>query len=121
MSLNHAKTYADEDRLSLKNEESLYNHSGGDNYVQQSNQNHLLYETLLANKQQQQHHHHHHSSHHHHHNNQESVSTVDISAIEIDPIIVNYGLMSMHHQSTAAIDSGNADSDSLLSDIDMIT
>ncbi|KAG5671862.1 hypothetical protein PVAND_002033 [Polypedilum vanderplanki] len=122
MSLNHAsvvaKSYVDEDRLSIKNEDSLFNHSGSNNnnYVQQSNQNHLLYETLLANK----HHHNHHHHHHHQHHNQENISTVDISAIEIDPIIVNYGLMSMHHEPNTTVDSGHADSDSLLSDIDMI-
>lgn len=110
MSLNHAKNYVDDDRISIKNEDSLFNQCGNDGFVQQqNNQNHLLYESLLASKQQQLHH------------QQHSNSTVDISAIEIDPIIVNYGLMSMHRETTAATDSGCADSDSLLSDIDMMT
>ena len=54
---------------------------------------------------------------------QQQCSTVDISSI--DPIITNYGLLSMHHHTSC--DNGSVDSilqsdtDSLISDIDMIT
>lgn len=52
----------------------------------------------------------------------QQMSTVDMSSI--DPIITNYGLMSMHHHSNcdrASVDSIlQSDSDSLISDIDMI-
>jgi len=48
-------------------------------------------------------------------------STVDMS--NIDPIITNYGLMSMHHNcDNASVDSIlQSDSDSLISDIDMVS
>lgn len=58
------------------------------------------------------------------HQLQQQRSTVDMSAI--DPIITNYGLMSMHHHQSNC-DSASADSilqsdtDSLISDIDMMT
>lgn len=53
--------------------------------------------------------------------NQQQCSTVDLSAI--DPIS-NYGLLAMHHQNcdNASVESIlQSDSDSLISDIDMIT
>lgn len=57
------------------------------------------------------------------HQLQQQRSTVDMSAI--DPIIANYGLMSMHHQSNcdnASVESIlQSDTDSLISDIDMMT
>ena len=105
MSLNHAgKSYGDDESVSIKNEESMYNQCNGhDNFMQQ---NHLMYDSVLANKQN---------------------STVDIT--QIDPIIINYGLLSMHRDNiSGTADSGNpdsilhpSDSDSLLSDIDMIS
>lgn len=53
---------------------------------------------------------------------QQQLSTIDMSSI--DPIITNYGLMSMHHQANcdnASVESLlQSDSDSLISDIDMI-
>lgn len=53
---------------------------------------------------------------------QQQLSTVDMSSI--DPIIANYGLMSMHHHANcdnASVESIlQSDSDSLISDIDMI-
>lgn len=53
---------------------------------------------------------------------QQQQSTVDMSSL--DPIITNYGLMSMHHQTNcdnASVESIlHSDSDSLISDIDMI-
>jgi uncharacterized membrane protein YfhO len=57
------------------------------------------------------------------HNHQQQLSTVDMSSI--DPIITNYGLMSMHHHhancDNASVESIlQSDSDSLISDIDMI-
>lgn len=109
MSLNHAgKSYRDDESVSIKNEESMYNQcNGSDNFMQQNNhQNHLMYDSVLANKQN---------------------STVDMT--QIDPIIINYGLLSMHRDNiSGTADSGNpdsilhpSDSDSLLSDIDMIS
>jgi hypothetical protein len=56
------------------------------------------------------------------HIHQQQLSTVDMSTI--DPIIATYGLMSMHHHPSC--DNGSvesilqSDSDSLISDIDMI-
>lgn len=54
---------------------------------------------------------------------QQQLSTIDMSSIE--PIITNYGLMSMHQHSNCDSASVNSilqsDSDSLISDIDMIT
>lgn len=56
------------------------------------------------------------------HIHQQQLSTVDMSSI--DPIVTNYGLMSMHHHSNcdnASVESIlQSDSDSLISDIDMI-
>lgn len=58
-----------------------------------------------------------------HHQHQQQLSTVDMSSL--DPIISNYGLLSMQHNSNC--DNGSVDSilqsdtDSLISDIDMIT
>lgn len=107
MSLNQVKSYVEDDGISLKNEESIFSHCG-DKFLQQQQGNHLLYENMISSKQQQQ-----------------QNSTVDMSAI--DPIIVNYGLMSMHQKPNGTTDSVNAesilpsDSDSLLSDIDMIS
>lgn len=53
---------------------------------------------------------------------QHQQSTVDMSAI--DPVIDNYGLLAMQHQSncdSASVESIlHSDSDSLISDIDMI-
>lgn len=55
-------------------------------------------------------------------NHQQQHSTVDLSSL--DPIMNNYGLISMHHNGNgdnASVDSIlQSDSDSLISDIDMI-
>jgi hypothetical protein len=113
------KTYLDDDGgISIKSEDAqqqLFNQCSGDKFLQQqqNGQNHLLYDTMIASKHDQQ-----------------QNSTVDMSAI--DPIIVNYGLMSMHQKPNGtAVDnncSGNnpdsiltSNSDSLLTDIDMIS
>lgn len=52
---------------------------------------------------------------------QQQCSTVDMSAI--DPIVANYGLLSMHHANCDNVNDSilQSDSDSLISDIDMIS
>lgn len=62
------------------------------------------------------------SSTNNHIHQQQQLSTIDMSSI--DPIITNYGLLSMHHHANcdnASVESIlQSDSDSLISDIDMI-
>ena len=64
------------------------------------------------------------NQHHQQQHQQQQLSTVDMSTI--DPIITNYGLLSMHHHTNCdnagVVDSIlQSDSDSLISDIDMIS
>lgn len=94
MSLNHTKSY-EEDRSSIKIETPGYNTQCSENYIQQQN-DHFHYDPLMSSKQS---------------------STVDMSAI--DPIIVNYQLLSMHQK--APIINGNENAESLLNDIDMLS
>lgn len=101
MSLSH---HGNDANGHMKNGESMYN--GNDNFIQQNNHNNLMYNSVVGHKQN---------------------STVDMT--QIDPIIINYGILSMHRDNqSATADSGRADSqlhpsdsDSLLSDIDMVS
>lgn len=52
------------------------------------------------------------------HLHQQQLSTIDMSLI--DPIIGNYSLMPMHHSNASVESILQSDSDSLISDIDMI-
>ena len=102
MSLNHH--HGNDENGHIKNGESMYN--GNDNFMQQNNQNNLSFDSINDHKQN---------------------STVDMT--QIDPIIINYGMLSMHRDNpNGTADSGHpesilhpSDSDSLLSDIDMMS
>jgi hypothetical protein len=93
MSLNQIKSYLEDEKESIKNE-YMFLQDGTSDFIQRTKQDHLLYNS--AHKQD---------------------STVDMSTI--DPMIVNYGLMSM--QPKADVKMSSNDSDSLLNDIDMLT
>lgn len=92
MSLNHTKSYED-DGSAIKIETANFNGQCNENYVQQND--HFHFDPLIAKQS----------------------STVDMSAI-VDPIIINYQLLSMHQKSP--IDS-HENADSLLNDIDMLS
>jgi hypothetical protein len=91
MSLNHTKSY-EEDRSAIKLESTPgYNSQCSENYAQHND--HFHFDPLKQN------------------------STVDMSAI-VDPIIINYQLLSMHQKTPI---NGNENADSLLNDIDMLS
>jgi hypothetical protein len=96
MSLDHTKSY-DEDRSAIKIETPNFNNDCNDNNYTQQNNN-FQYDTLTS--------------------KQSDMSTVDMSAI--DPITITYQLMSMHHK-LSSMSGDNADSDSILNDIDMLS
>lgn len=109
MNLNRGDSFMEEENredLMLSQLSSNMNHQGS-NLL---NLDHLTHDPMLSASS---------SSLNHH---QQQQSTVDMSSI--DPIITNYGLLSMHqHQNcdNGSVDSIlQSDSDSLISDIDMI-
>lgn len=94
MSLDHStKNYDDERNNAIKVETSNFTNDCNDNYSQQNNN--YQYDPLLS----------------------KQASTVDMSAI-VDPIIINYQLMSMHQSQKTM---NGVDSDSILNDIDMLS
>lgn len=98
ISLDHAKlTNFEEERSAIKVETPNFNNDCNDNNYSHQNNN-FQYEDLLS----------------------KQTSTVDLSAI-VDPIIINYQLMSMNHQKSSIVMNGSENSDSILNDIDMLS
>lgn len=104
MSLSRVDDFMDDEHG-----DPILTHLGNNNQaLNLLNLDHLTHDPMLSSS----------SSNHH---QQQHQSTVDMSAI--DPIIGNYGLLSMQHSNcdNASVDSIlQSDSDSLISDIDMI-
>lgn len=98
MSLDHSKNYEDDSAIKIE-AANFISSDCNENYSQQNNN--YQYDPIIS-KQQQQH---------------QQPSTVDMSAI-IDPIIVNYQLLSMHQKQNSMTMNGNATSDSILNDDD---
>lgn len=92
MSLNHTKSY-DEDRNAVKQSTPGYSSQCSENNYAQQN-DHFHFDPL------------------------KQTSTVDMSAI-VDPIIINYQLLSMHQKTP--INGNDENADSLLNDIDMLS
>lgn len=93
MSLNHNKSYEDEGGTVKIESTPGYSSQCSENYAQQNN--------------------------HFHFDPSKQSSTVDMSEI-VDPIIINYQLLSMH-QKIPINDNENADSLLNMSDIDMLS
>lgn len=95
VSLDHSKNY--EDDSAIKNETANFGNDCNENYSQQNNN--YQYDPILSKQQQQP-------------------STVDMSAI-VDPIIINYQLLSMHQkQNSMTTLTMNGNTDSILNDDD---
>lgn len=98
LSLDHSKNYED-DRSAIKIETANFiSNDCNENYSQQNNN--YQFDPIMSKQQQQP-------------------STVDMSAI--DPIIINYQLLSMHQKQNSMTLNGNAETDSILNDIDMLS
>ena len=85
MSLDHSKNYEDDNVI--KNETANFVNDCNENYSQQNNN--YQYDPIMSKQQQP--------------------STVDMSAI-VDPIIINYQLLSMHQKQNSMTMNGNTDS-----------
>lgn len=97
LSLDHSKNYED-DRSAIKIETANFiSNDCNENYSQQNNN--YQFDPIMSKQQQP--------------------STVDMSAI--DPIIINYQLLSMHQKQNSMTLNGNAETDSILNDIDMLS
>lgn len=113
MNLNRADTFMEDAHGSSNGEDPLLSHLTNLNHqtINLLNLDHLGNDPMLS------------ASSTILHQLQQQRSTVDMSVI--DPIITNYGLMSMHHQSNCDNPSVESilqsDTDSLISDIDMMT
>ena len=84
-SLDHSKNYEDDNVI--KNETANFVNDCNENYSQQNNN--YQYDPIMSKQQQP--------------------STVDMSAI-VDPIIINYQLLSMHQKQNSMTMNGNTDS-----------
>lgn len=113
--LNNSDAFMDEEQGGINGEDSMLSHLNNGNMSHQAinllSLDSLTHDPMLSASSS--------SSTQHH----QQRSTVDISAI--DPIVTNYGLISMQRQSNcdnASVESIlQSDSDSLIDDIDMIS
>ncbi len=94
MSLNHTKSYEDDPTAIKLEVNAAFTNQCIENYSQQTENFHF---NSLVSKE---------------------TSTVDMSAI-VDPIIINYQLLSMSQKTP--INNNNENADSLLNDIDMLS
>lgn len=104
MSLSRVEDFMDEDH---RNDPMMSHHLNGNQTSNLLNLDHLTNDPMLS------------ASSTLNHLHQQQLSTVDMSAM--DPILNTYSLMPMQHHSNASVESIlQSDSDSLISDIDMI-